>query len=387
MVYRINFIMNKYVFRCLLTIIVLTSTCFIPAFIPVHGRVNTRIKDIASIQGIRDNYLFGYGLVIGLQGTGDTTRFGFTRQLAKNIFEKLGSVTTKEDLDSRNIAAVMVTAKIPPYARPGSRMDVLISSIGDAESLRGGVLLHTTLQGIDNKAYAIAQGPLSLGGGFLASGEAQEVRKNISTTANIPNGAVVEKEIPIYILQENKIRFCLHDADFTTAIRMMDVVNAMYPDSAKAISAAEVEIKPPQEFRTMDTIAQFVSKIEKLPVTPGTTAKVVINERTGTIVVGEDVKISTVAVAHGPLTITITERPEVVQPPPFAPEGAETREVPRTDIKVEEKKAMLHVIPTGVSVSEIARALNVLGVTPSDLAAIFQAIKEASALHAELIIM
>lgn len=379
--------MNNYTFRYVLSIIVLISTCFIPAFTPVHGSVTTRIKDIASIQGIRDNYLFGYGLVIGLQGTGDTTRFAFTRQLAKNIFEKLGSVATIDDLDSRNIAAVMVTAKILPFAKPGVRMDALISSIGDAESLRGGVLLHTTLQGIDNKVYAIAQGPLSLGGGFSAAGEAQEVRKNITTTASIPNGAVVEKEIPVYIFQENKIRFSLHDADFTTAIRIMDVINVMYPGSAKAISAAEVEIKPPLEFRTMDMITQFVSKVEKLPVTPGTTARVVINERTGTIVVGENVKISTVAIAHGPLTITITEKPEVSQPLPFAPGGAETTRVPRTDIKVEEKEAKLHVIPSGVSVSEIARALNILGVTPNDLIAIFQAIKEASALHAELIIM
>jgi flagellar P-ring protein FlgI len=379
--------MNNYMFRYVLSIIVLISTCFIPAFTPVHGGVTTRIKDIASIQGIRDNYLFGYGLVIGLQGTGDTTRFAFTRQLAKNIFEKLGSVATIDDLDSRNIAAVMVTAKILPFAKPGVRMDALISSIGDAENLQGGVLLHTTLQGIDNKVYAIAQGPLSLGGGFLAAGEAQETRKNITTTASIPNGAVVEKEIPVYIFKENKIRFSLHDADFTTAIRVMDVINAVYPGSAKAISAAEVEIKPPQEFRTMDMITQFVSKIEKLPVTPGTTARVVINERTGTIVVGENVRISTVAIAHGPLTITITEKPEVSQPSPFAPGGAETVVVPRTDIKIEEIDTRLHVLPRGVSVSEIARALNVLGVTPMDLIAIFQAIKEASALHAELIIM
>ncbi|MGQ3685524.1 MAG: flagellar basal body P-ring protein FlgI [Candidatus Loosdrechtia sp.] len=379
--------MNNSIFRCILGILVLISTCHTPVLTSAYGNITTRIKDIAGIQGIRDNYLFGYGLVIGLEGTGDTTRFGLTRQLAKNVFEKLGSVTTINDLDSRNMAAVMVTAKIPPFAKPGFRMDVLISSIGDAENLRGGVLLHTALQGIDNKVYAIAQGPLSLGGGFLAAGEAQEVRKNIVTTASIPNGAVVEKDIPVYILHENKIRLSLYDADFTTAIRIMEVINAMYPDSAKAISAAEIEVNPPQEFKTPDMITLFVSRIEKLPVTPGTTAKVVINERTGTIVVGENVRISTVAVAHGPLTITITERPEVSQPSPFAPGGAETTVVPRTDIKVEEKDTRLHVLPSGVSVSEIARALNILGVTPNDLIAIFQAIKEASALHAELIIM
>lgn len=374
-------------FRYFLSIIVLISTCFVPALTPVHGNITTRIKDIATVQGVRDNFLFGYGLVIGLQGSGDKTTFKFTRQLAKNVFEKLGAVTTTSDFDSKNLAAVLVTARIRPFAKPGDRMDILLSSIGDAKSLEGGVLVHTTLQGIDNEVYAVAQGPISIGGGFNVGGKAADTRKNIATTANIPNGALVEKEIPVHIFQENKIRLSLHDTDFTTALRIMNVVNTLYPDSAKAVSAAEVEIKPPQEFRTMDMITQFISKIEELPVTPDAVARVVINERTGTIVAGENVKISTVAVAHGSLTITISERTEVSQPGSFAPSSASTKEMDRTTIDIDEEEAKLHIIPDGVSISEIARALNVLGVTPRDLMAIFQAIKQAGALHAELVIM
>jgi flagellar P-ring protein precursor FlgI len=372
-------------FRSKLLILVLVTTFIFSGFTPVQGSVTTRIKDIAIVQGMRDNYLFGYGLVIGLMGSGD--KIDFSKQLAKNIFEKLGVIITTDDFTSKNIASVMLTANIRPFAKPGDRMDVLVSSVGDAKSLEGGVLIHTTLQGIDNEVYAVAQGPLSLGGGFKVGGKAATKRKNVSTTANIPGGAMVEKEIPVHIFHENNIRLTLKDTDFTTATRLMDVVNVMYPDSALAISAAEVEIKPPPEFRTMKMITQFISKIEELPITPDAIARVVINERTGTIVAGENVKISTVAVAHGSLTITISEKTEASQPGSFAPESAETKELDRTTIDVEEEEAKLHIIPDGVSISEIARALNVLGVTPRDLMAIFQAIHAAGALHAELIIM
>ncbi|ODS32169.1 MAG: flagellar P-ring protein [Candidatus Scalindua rubra] len=373
-------------FRYLLSIIILISTCFISSFTPIHGSITTRIKDIANVQGIRDNFLFGYGLVIGLQGSGDKTTFKFTRQLAKNVFEKLGVVTSTDDFDSKNIAGVLVTAKIRSFAKPGDRMDVLVSSIGDAKSLEGGVLVHTTLQGVDNEVYAVVQGPLSIGG-FNVGGKATDTRKNVATTANIPRGALVEKEIPVHIFHENSITLSLHDSDFTTSLRLMEIINAIYPDSAQAVSAAEVRITPPQEFRTMDRITQFISKIGELPITPDAIARVVINERTGTIVAGENVRISTVAVAHGNLTITISERTEVSQPGSFAPTSATTKELERTTIDIEEDEAKLHVIPDGVSISEIARALNVLGVTPRDLMAIFQAIKKAGALHAELIIM
>ena len=374
-------------FRSKFYILVLVITFTFSTFAPVQGSVTTRIKDVATVQGMRENYLFGYGLVIGLMGSGDKQSFSFTTQLAKNVFEKLGAIVTPDDFISKNIAAVLLTANIRPFAKPGDRMDVLVSSIGDAKSLEGGVLVHTTLQGIDNEVYAVAQGPLSLGGGFNVGGKAADKRKNVSTTANIPRGAMVEKEIPVHLFQENNIRLTLKDTDFTTATRLMDVVNAIYPDSAQAVSAAEIEIKPPPEFRTMKMVTQFISKIEELPITPDAIARVVINERTGTIVAGENVKISTVAVAHGSLTITISEKTEASQPGSFAPDSATTKELDRTTIDVEEEEAKLHIIPDGVSISEIARALNVLGVTPRDLMAIFQAIHTAGALHAELIIM
>ncbi len=373
--------------RSLLYILTLIITCICTAFTPAHGSITTRIKDIANVQGVRENYLFGYGLVIGLMGSGDKQTFAFTRQLAKNVFEKLGVIISPEDFSSKNIAGVLITANIRPFAKPGDRMDVLVSSIGDAKSLEGGVLVHTTLQGVDNEVYAIAQGPLSLGGGFNVGGKAADKRKNVSTTGNIPRGAMVEKEIPVHLFHENTIRLSLQDTDFTTATRLMDVINAIYPNSTMAISAAEVEIKPPPEFRTMEMVTQFISKIEELPITPDAIARVVINERTGTIVAGENVRISTVAVAHGSLTITISEKTEASQPGSFAPDSATTKELDRTTIDVEEEEAKLHIIPDGVSISEIARALNVLGVTPRDMMAIFQAIHKAGALHAELIIM
>jgi len=374
-------------FRSIFYILTLITTCFFSALTPAHGSITTRIKDVASIQGVRENYLFGYGLVVGLQGSGDKQTFTFTIQLAKNVFEKLGTIITPDDFISKNIASVLVTANIRPFAKPGDRMDILVSSIGDAKSLEGGVLVHTTLQGVDNEVYAVAQGPLSIGGGFNVGGKAATKRKNIATTANIPRGAMVEKEIPVHIFHENAITLSLKDTDFTTATRLMEVVNAIYPDSAHAVSAAEVEIKPPQEFRTMKKVTQFISIIEELPITPDAIARVVINERTGTIVAGENVRISTVAVAHGNLTITISEKTEASQPGSFAPDSATTKELDRTTIDVEEEEAKLHIIPDGVSISEIARALNVLGVTPRDLMAIFQAIHKAGALHAELIIM
>ena len=373
-------------FRYLLCIIVLILSFFSSSSTIVYGNITARIKDIAYVQGVRDNFLFGYGLVVGLQGTGDKTTFTFTRQLAQNVFEKLGVLTDTAAFDSDNIAAVLITAKIHSFAKSGDRMDILVSSVGDARSLEGGVLMHTTLQGIDNEVYAVAQGPLSIGG-YNVSGAAEQTRKNIATTAHIPRGALIEKEIPVHVFFENAIRMSLFDSDFTTARRMMGVVNAMYPGSAQAISAGEVEIVPPLEFRTLDKITQFISRIEELPVSPDAIARVVINERTGTIVAGENVRISTVAVAHGNLTITISERQEASQPGSFAPASATTQVLDRTDIDVEENEAKLHVIPDGVNISEIARALNVLGVTPRDLISIFQAIKHAGALHAELVIM
>ncbi len=344
-----------------------------------------RVKDIAHVQGVRDNQLYGYGLVIGLQGTGDNSQiFKVTSQLAVNIFQKLGVLISQTDFFSRNVAAVMVTANIPAFARPGDNLDVVVSSIGDSKSLEGGVLLQTALQGADNEVYAVAQGALSIGG-YNVEGQAQSTRKNISTTAYIPNGAIVEKEIQASLLYGKSLSVVLRDPDFTTANRLVEVVNNLYPNTAKAIDAAAVNIIPPKDFQSEDSIMRFIANIEELYVKPDSIARVIINERTGTIVAGENVRISTIAVAHGNLSITINEKAEVSQPGALS--SGQTTVVPRTDIQITEEEKKLNVIPEGVTISDIARALNVLGVTPRDLISIFQAIKRAGALHAELVIM
>lgn len=343
-----------------------------------------RMKDIAYVQGVRDNQLYGYGLVIGLQGSGDSQIFRVTRQLAVNIFEKLGVLISESDFLSKNIAAVMVTVNIPAFARPGDKLDVVVSSLGDAKSLEGGVLLQTALQGADNEVYAVAQGPLSIGG-YNVEGQGQSLRKNISTTAYISNGAIVEKEIQSSILYGKSLSVVLRDPDFTTANRLVEVINNLYPNTARAIDAAVVDIIPPKDFQSEDSIIRFVANIEELYIKPDSIARVIINERTGTIVAGENVRISTIAIAHGNLSITINERPEVSQPGALS--SGQTAVVPRTDIQVTEEEKKLNVIQEGVTISDVARALNVLGVTPRDLISIFQAIKRAGALHAELIIM
>ncbi|MDR4509192.1 MAG: flagellar basal body P-ring protein FlgI [Candidatus Brocadiaceae bacterium] len=344
-----------------------------------------RLKDVAYVEGVRDNQLYGYGLVIGLQGTGDNAQiFKVTRQMAVNIFEKMGLLFDDEDFFSRNVAAVMVTANIPAFVRPGDTLDVTVSSIGDCKSLEGGVLLQTALQGADNEVYAVAQGPLAIGG-FNIEGNAQSSRKNISTTGRIASGAIVEKEIQTSIFYGKSMSIVLHEPDFTTANRTVEAINNLYPDVAKAVDAAIINIIPPKEFQTDTAIVQFVANLEELYITTDSIARVIVNERTGTIVAHENVRISTVAVAHGNLSITITEEEEVSQPNALA--SGNTEKVDRTEIKIDEQERRLHVIDAGVSISDVARALNLLGVTPRDLISIFQAIKRAGALHAELVIM
>jgi flagellar P-ring protein precursor FlgI len=369
----------KYVkVACILVIFLLTATFFQSAYAAV------RVKDIAYVQGVRDNQLYGYGLVIGLQGSGDSQIFRVTRQMAVNIFEKLGVLISEADFLSKNVAAVMITVNIPAFSRPGDKLDVVVSSIGDSKSLEGGVLLQTALQGADNEVYAVAQGPLSIGG-YNIEGQAQSLRKNISTTAYISNGAIVEKEIHSSFLYGKSLGVILRDPDFTTANRLVDAINNLYPNTAKSIDAAVVNIVPPGDFQSEDTIVRFVATIEELYIIPDSIARIIINERTGTIVAGENVRISTVAIAHGNLSITISEKPEVSQPGALS--SGQTAVVPRTDIEVIEEEKKLNVIQEGVTISDVARALNVLGVTPRDLISIFQAIKRAGALHAELVIM
>ncbi|HJW86340.1 MAG TPA: flagellar basal body P-ring protein FlgI, partial [Candidatus Brocadiaceae bacterium] len=318
--------------KCLLAMVVTFTGPFTTLLCRTTLAV-VRVKDAAYIQGVRENQLYGYGLVVGLQGTGDNSQiFKVTRQMATNIFEKLGMLVAPTDFFSRNVAAVMVTANIPSFARSGDKLDVTISSIGDSKSLEGGMLLQTALQGADNEVYAVAQGPLSIGG-YNVEGQAQSTRKNISTTGYISNGAIVEKEIPSSIIAGKSLSVVLRDPDFTTATRLTEVINNLYPNSAKAVDSAVVSVTLPKDFQSEEMVVRFIANVEELYIKPDTIAKVVINERTGTIVAGENVRLSTVAVAHGSLTITITEKPEVSQPNMLSTTG-ETKVVPRSNIDV-----------------------------------------------------
>lgn len=375
-------IMNAlYKYLAISLIVICTPLFFAPGR---HADAAVRVKDVAYIQGVRDNQLYGYGLVIGLQGTGDSQIFKITRQMAVNIFQKMGVLISDSDFYSKNVAAVIITTNIPAFARPGDKLDVTLSSIGDSKSLEGGVLLQTALQGADNEVYAVAQGPLSIGG-YNVEGQSQSTRKNISTTAYISNGAIVEKEIQSSILYGKSLSVVLRDPDFTTANRLVEVINNLYPNSTKAVDSAVVTIIPPAEFQSENTIVRFVANIEELYIQPDSIARVIINERTGTIVAGETVRIATIAVAHGNLSITISESPEASQPNALA--SGDTKVLQRTDIQISEEEKRLYVLQEGVTISDVARALNVLGVTPRDLISIFQSIKRAGALHAELVIM
>jgi flagellar P-ring protein precursor FlgI len=343
-----------------------------------------RIKDIAEIGGVRPNKLIGYGLVIGLNGTGDKAGTKFTIQSLVSMLERMGIKVDRSQVKVENVAAVMVTSELPPFSRTGTRIDALVSSIGDAESLQGGTLLLAPLKGPDGSIYAVAQGPVSIGGGFTASGAAATVQKNHPTVGRIVNGAVIEKELPFQFRNKREITIHLRQPDFTTALRLAGVVNsALGEEFATPLDGGTVSVRVPPRYAN-DTV-RLLASIESLQVSPDRAAKVVFDERTGTVVIGEDVKISAVAISHGNLSIVIKENPEVSQPLPFS-EG-ETTVTPNTQIAVREEKSAVILMPEGVSIQEIVKALNAIGVSPRDLIAIFQTLKEAGALQAELKIM
>ena len=342
-----------------------------------------RIKDIADIKGVRQNQLVGYGLVVGLEGTGDSDDSLFTIQSLASLLEKMGvTVQTKDIEDVENVAAVMVTAELPPFASQGSRIDVLVSSIGDAENLQGGTLLFTPLRAADGQTYAVAQGPVSTGGFAVSGNSGDQVQKNFPTVARVVGGALVEKEIHSDFNQKDSLTLALHEPDFTTAARVAQAINrAFYNQLARTENAGSIHVRVPENYLG-DTV-QFVTMIESLGVTPDTVSKVVVNERTGTVIMGENVRISTIAIAHGNLSIQIDESQKVSQPQPFSPRG-QTVVTPESEIVVQEGKNPLFLVESGVSIGEVVKALNALGVTPRDLIAIFQALKVAGALQAEL---
>ena len=354
-----------------------------------------RIKDIVDIQGLRSNPLTGIGLVIGLAGTGDTTLP--SRQMLTNMLREAGIILTPTDLTGGNVAIVMVTAELGPFARSGSRIDVDVSAIGDAKSLQGGMLSPTPLEGLDGQVYAVAQGGISIGG-WMAAGQTASITKNHQTVGRIPDGAIVEKEeiatFVEYIAGQRFITLNLRNSDFSTAQRISKVVNQTYPNSAVVVDAGTIRVKVPAERRPVDSeinqtgIAGFIDDITKEQVTVDVPAAVVINERTGTIVVGENVGISAVAISQGGLVVKIKETAIVSQPPaaPFSDAGT-TVVVPETIPAVEEKDGYLIPVSRAVTVSELAKALNAIGATPRDLIAIFNALKKAGALQAKLVIM
>ena len=346
----------------------------------------SRIKDIVQFEGVRENLLVGYGLVVGLNNTGDTLKTGhFTKQSLQSMLNRLGVKPTDAGLDSKNVAAVMVTASLPAFSRQGSTIDVTVSALGDSKSLMGGTLLVTPLLGADGEVYAVAQGQLAVGG-FTAGGDAETVTKGVPTGGRIANGAIVEREINFSLGKMNSVNLNLRNPDFTTARRVAQAVNAFLGTTAAAASdPATVKINIPKSY--MGQIVNLVTDIEQLRIEPDQLARVVIDEQSGIIVMGENVRISTVAIAQGSLTIRITEADQVSQPGPFAEAGT-TATVDRTDVQVDEgSENKLTVVPHGVSLQELVNGLNALGIGPRDMITILQAVKTSGALQAQIEVM
>ena len=362
----------------LAVLVLATITCL--AASPAAAQ-SVRIKDITDVEGVRDNQLVGYGLVVGLAGTGDRLRTAiFTRQSLVGMLERLG-VNTRDNemkLDTRNVAAVMVTTNLPPFARPGSRIDIAVSTLGDATNLQGGVLLVTPLLGADGEVYAVAQGAVATSA-IAARGAGASVQRGVPTSARIASGAIVEREIPYALAGRNSIRLSLRNPDLTTARRVAAAINAR---AAAAVATATDPRTVALSLAGRDPIG-FLADIEQLRVEPDQMARVVIEEASGTIVMGSAVRVSTVAIAQGNLTIRVTETPQVSQPNAFG--QGETVVVPRTSIEIDDQaERRLGVLRGGVSLQELVRGLNSLGVGPRDLISILQAIKAAGALQAEL---
>ena len=342
-----------------------------------------RLKDLINVEGVRSNQLVGYGIVVGLNGTGDGDQTKFTVQSVVNMLERFGVQVDRRQVKLKNAAAVMVTAELPPFVRQGQKLDVVVSSIGDAKSLQGGTLLLTPLRGPDGEVYALAQGPISLGG-FSAGGAGASVQKNHPTVGRIPGGAVVEKEVPVLLNEKSTLRLSFRETDFSTVTQAAEAINA-YLDGpfARPLDGRTVVLAVPPRYQGQ--VVKLLAEIGDLEISPDVPARVVIDERTGTVVMGENVRVSKVAVAHGNLSVQIRERARVSQPPPFS--AGQTVVTPETEVTAKEEAARIVVIEEGVSIGELVRALNAVGATPRDLIAIFQAIKAAGALQAELVIM
>jgi len=339
-----------------------------------------RIKDIATFEGMRENQLIGYGLVVGLDGSGD--KGNQTIQSIANMLQRMGLSIKVADIKAKNTAAVMITAALPPFPKPGMRLDALVSTIGDAKSLQGGTLLLAPLKGPDGKVYALAQGAVSVGG-FIGGGGGTTVQKNHTTAGKVPSGVTIESEPKFTLGAGNEVRIFLQNPDFTTASEAARRIGEALGDQNAATTAdpSTVIVKVPEQYQ--GKLIQLIAMIESLDVSVDIPARVVINERTGTVTIGENVRISPVAIAHGSLTIEIKTDYRVSQPPPFAPEKAETVVTPQKTVNVKEQNASL-VQVSGATLGEVVRALNALGVTPRDLVSILQALKASGALRANV---
>ena len=344
----------------------------------------SRIKDIVEFEGVRENQLVGYGLVVGLNGTGDALRNGpFTKQSLEAMLERLGVNVRDANLNTKNVAAVMVTAKLPAFAASGSQIDATVSALGDAKSLLGGTLLVTPLLGADGQAYAVAQGTVQTGSISAGGGSGSTVLKGVPTAGRIAGGASVEREVAFQLADMSQMRLTLRNPDFTTARRVADAINAAFPGSAQAENPTIVAIRPPAG----QNMVQYMAQIENLTVEPDSPAKVVIDEVAGVIVMGDAVRISTVAIQQGNLTITVREQPLVSQPSPLS-RGGTTTVVPQSDISIEEEKGKQFLtLKSGVSLATLVQGLNALGLTPRDMISILQTIKAAGALQAEIEVM
>lgn len=344
----------------------------------------SRVKDLTLIEGGRDNQLVGYGLVVGLAGDGDSNAAATLRSVA-NLLQRHGLALDPQDIKAKNVAAVMITAEIGAFLKPGARLDVNVASMSDAKTLQGGVLLQTPLLGADGRVYAVAQGPVAIGGFFGGAGGAggATVQKNHPTVGLISNGAIVEREVPAAFVKDNTVRLLLHNPDFSSAAAMADAINGRWPGSAQPVDAATVSVRLPAEFRGRDVA--FVADLGQIETSSDTLARIVINERTGTIVATSAVRLAQVAIAHGSLTITVTNNQGVSQPNAFS-SGGQTAAVQSTQTAVNEARGGFQIFTEQPSIERLAAALNALGVSTREMMAIFQTLKRAGALQADLVI-
>jgi flagellar P-ring protein precursor FlgI len=356
--------------------------CALLAFSPEPAFSYSRVKDLVDVDGIRDNMLVGYGLVVGLNGSGDSLKNApFTQQTLQTMLERMGVNTRGQTMQTKNTAAVMVTANLPAFAAQGTHIDVSVSALGDAKSLQGGTLLVTTMFGADGQIYALGQGPVAIGG-FTASGDAASITRGVPTAGRISNGAIVEREIPFALASQTTLKLSLHNPDLTTATRIASAVNEYLGQNVADVSdPSTVHISVPQSYP--HGVIGLLTDVEQVKINPDQPAKVVIDEQSGVIVMGSDVRVSTIAIAQGNLTIRVNETPEVSQPGPLS--KGTTTTVPRTSIQVDDSKGnKMAVLKEGVSLQSLVDGLNALGVGPRDIISILQAIKAAGALQADI---